>query len=79
LAEKVPGWLERILLPRLSEISGEMKALNARVENLSSKIDSLRNEVLARFKASNTRVEALEKTVNTRVEALEKRMPMIED
>jgi len=28
LAEKVPAWIERLLLPRLSKLSGEIKGVN---------------------------------------------------
>ena len=54
-AEKIPGWIERLLLPKLNEISGDIKAVNSRIDsledriggletNLNIKIDSLRNE-----------------------------------
>ena len=60
MVEKIPSWLERLLLPRLNEIIGEIKALNSRVNSLENRIDSLekmlderlvslRNEMLARF------------------------------
>jgi len=83
MAEKVPSWIERLLLPRLSEISGEIKALNMKVEALektvNTRIDalektfderltSLRNEMVSRFEA-----------VNIRIDALEKRIPIIEE
>ncbi len=42
--EKIPSWLERLLLPKLIEISGDIKAFNARIDALDDKIDSLRNE-----------------------------------
>jgi hypothetical protein len=32
MAEKVPEWLERILLPQISELKGEVKATNARLD-----------------------------------------------
>ena len=52
MAEKVPGWLERILLPQLSELKGEIvglegrmqgefKALHAEIKRLDEKIDAL--------------------------------------
>jgi len=52
--------LKGLLLPRLNEIIGEIKALNSRVNSLENRIDSLekmlderlvslRNEMLARF------------------------------
>lgn len=30
-AEKIPSWIERLLMPKLSEISGEIKAINTRI------------------------------------------------
>ncbi|KPV63679.1 MAG: hypothetical protein AOA66_0701 [Candidatus Bathyarchaeota archaeon BA2] len=75
LAEKIPSWIERLLLPRLSEISGDVKALNGRIDGLAGRInglekgiESLRNEMLSRFDA-----------VHTRLDSIEKRIPMIED
>ena len=41
MTEKIPGWLERVLLPRLSEIAGDIKAIYARIEGLDNKIDEL--------------------------------------
>ena len=29
--EKIPAWIERLLLPKLNEITGEIKALEARI------------------------------------------------
>ena len=68
MVEKVPSWIERLLLPRLSEMAGEIKALNARFE-------SLRNEMLPRFETVNARFEA----VDARLDSIEKRIPVIED
>lgn len=38
MVEKVPGWIERILLTKLSEITGEIKAINARIDFLEKRI-----------------------------------------
>jgi hypothetical protein len=32
MAEKIPGGLERILLPQISELKGEVKAMNAKMD-----------------------------------------------
>lgn len=32
MAEKIPGWLERIILPQISELKGDIKAMDARME-----------------------------------------------
>lgn len=83
LAEKIPSWIERLLLPRLSEITGEIKALSAKIESmektLNERITSLRSEMIAKFdsieKTMNYRFEA----VNTRIDSLEKRIPVMEE
>jgi hypothetical protein len=43
-AEKIPGWIERLLLPTLNEIKGDLKAIKTRIDALDGKRDSLRNE-----------------------------------
>lgn len=40
--KKIPGWVEKIFTPKINELIGEVKALN-------TKVDSFRNEMLARF------------------------------
>jgi len=73
MAEKVPGWLERILLPQISELKGEVKAINARLEGefkavhseirrLDEKIDSLdkRMDVVQRLAVVEGKVQELE-------------------
>jgi chromosome segregation ATPase len=70
MVEKIPSWIERILLPKLSEITGEVKAINARIDSLEKRVDSLektfnerlislRNEMLTRFEAVDKRIESL--------------------
>lgn len=79
MAEKIPSWIERLLLPRLSEMLGEIKALNTKVDALEKTVNtrinalderivSLRNEMISRFEA-----------VNIRIDALEKRIPVVEE
>ncbi len=73
MAEKVPGWLERILLPQISELKGEVKAINARmdgefravhseIKRLDQKIDGLdkRMEVMQRLAVVEGKVQELE-------------------
>lgn len=73
MAEKVPGWLERILLPQISELKGEVKATNARIDEefkavhseirrVDRKIDGLdkRMEVVQRLAVVEGKVQELE-------------------
>ncbi len=73
MAEKVPGWLERVLLPQISEVKGELKAMNARmggefkavhseIRRLDQKIDSVdkRLDVAQRLAVIEGKVHELE-------------------
>lgn len=61
VAEKVPTWLTRILLPEIAEIKGELKNINPRIEATNTRIDSLRNELKADIGRVDSRVEDLDK------------------
>ncbi|MBI3116450.1 MAG: hypothetical protein HYZ12_03840 [Thaumarchaeota archaeon] len=49
MAEKIPGWLERLLLPRLSALEGELKAFRGEVDGefrgLRGELNGLRGEL----------------------------------
>ena len=75
MASKRPAWIQRILLPELESIRGELKAVNARMDalkismeevdrRLTSQIQSLRNEMIAKFEAVNSRIDSLEKRLD---------------
>jgi flagellar capping protein FliD len=77
IVEKLPSWIERILLPSLNEIKGEIKAINTRIDSLDDKmdtkmtaldgkIDSLRNEINSKFVGMDYRFEA----INTRLDSI---------
>ena len=67
--EKIPGWIERMLLPKLNEISGEIKALEAKIESVDNKvdvrIDSLRKEMLSKFESVDVKLESAEGKVES--------------
>ena len=77
MAEKVPGWVERILIPSLeSRVRG---AVRDEVEHLAKVQD-------AKFEAVSTRIGSLEKRmddrfdgVGTKIDSLEKRISLIQD
>lgn len=77
MAEKVPGWMERLLLPRLSSIEGELKgfrgesrgefkAAHSEVARLDGKVDAV-NERLA------TKIDELDARLTARIDELDKR------
>jgi chromosome segregation ATPase len=73
MAEKVPGWLERILLPQLSELKGEIKVVNAKIDGLDQKlatrIDGLEGKMQSEFKTVHTEIKRLD----DKIDALDKR------
>ena len=60
LAEKIPGWLERVLLPQITELKGEVKVLSARIDGLDEKIDA--------------KIDGLDQKLTARIDGLEGRM-----
>jgi len=94
--EKIPGWIERMLLPKLNEIGGEIKALEAKIESVDNKvdvrIDSLRKEMLSKFKSVDVKLESADGKVESlrnemiskfdavdfRFDSLEAKLPVME-
>ncbi len=78
MAEKVPGWLERFLLPRLSDISGEVKAIYGKIDALGSELrgelKAFRGEVEGEFKSVHSELRRLD----DRIDGIEKRLDMSE-
>ncbi len=88
--EKVPSWIERLLLPKLSEISGNIKALDAKIDSTNERIDSLRNETKieigslrnetkTEITSVRKEIEGLRIEMNVKFDSLEKRIPVIEE
>jgi hypothetical protein len=45
------GSFERLMLPRLNSIDGDLKAINTRIDSVEKSQDSLKNEIRAEVKA----------------------------
>ena len=60
MAEKIPGWLQRVLMPQIGEVKGELKAMNARMEG--------------DFKVLHSEIMRVEGTLGTKIDELDKRM-----
>jgi uncharacterized protein YqgV (UPF0045/DUF77 family) len=67
LAANVPGWLERVLLPQLSEFKGELRAMNARIEG---EFRSIHSEI----RGVDEKIDSLDRRREAKVDALDKRM-----
>jgi len=70
--EKIPGWIERLLLPKLNEISGEIIALEAKIESVDNKvdvrIDRLRKEMMAKFESVVVKFDSLRNKMISKVQ-----------
>ncbi len=62
MTEKITGWLGRVLLPRLSEMAGEIKAVNVRIEALDEKL--------------STKIDGVDKRLAAKIDDLDKRLDM---
>ncbi len=90
MASRVPSWIERLLLPRLSSMEGELRAIRGEMEGefkavhsdtkrFDEKIDSLRNEALTKFDGLEKRFDLAKDfgALQARVTELEARLPKV--
>jgi glutaredoxin 2 len=78
--KKVPGWVERLLLPRLNTIDGDLKAMNTRMDGFEKSKESFRNEMKAEFRTADVKIEAVHSEVSQLHESLDidRRMTIME-
>ena len=83
--EKIPGWIERLLMPKLNEITDELKALHTRIDGVEKEVTSLRSEMMTKFEAADAKAESLRNemisrfdAVDSRLDSLEARLPVME-
>ncbi len=88
-AEKVPSWIERILVPSLNELKGEIKAVNARIDSLDDrmntritaldgKIDSLRNETKIEMEGLRKEMQYRFEVVDSKFETINTKLDSLE-
>ena len=87
VAEKVPSWISRILLPEIraivkEEISSQLKPIEAKISALDSKVEertkALDMKIEERSKALEKEIMSLRSEMNARFDSIEKRLPLIE-
>ncbi len=81
MAEKIPGWLERILLPQISELKGEVKATNARmdgefkaVHSEFKRLDQRIDGVEQRIDGVGQKIDGLDQSIGQRIEGVDQRL-----
>jgi uncharacterized coiled-coil DUF342 family protein len=80
LAARVPGWLERVLLPQMNELKGEIKALDARVGGFEAKVEGEFKAVHSEIRRLDEKIGGLDKRmdVTQRVAVVEEKMRELE-
>nr|CBH37059.1 hypothetical protein BSM_05360 [uncultured archaeon]CBH40074.1 hypothetical protein BSM_35530 [uncultured archaeon] len=80
--EKIPGWIERLLLPKLNEITGEIKALEAKIEGVDNKvdvrIDAVEKEIASLRSETKTEIAGLRKEMLSKFESVDSRFDSFE-
>lgn len=78
MVEKVPGWLERVLLPEISEVKGELKAINGRIDGefkaVHSEMEAMDARMDSEFRGVHSEIRGVEERLGTKVDELDKRM-----
>src|SRR5574341_602900 len=79
--EKVPSWIERLLMPKLSTIEGELTAIHTRIDSVEAQIGSMRNETKIEIEGIGKEIESNRKemlskfeTVDTKITSLDERI-----
>lgn len=67
MTEKIPGWLERVLLPRLSEIAGEIKAINTKIEEMDKRLSQNERHLA-------DKIDEVDKRLGLKIDDLDKRL-----
>jgi uncharacterized protein YqgV (UPF0045/DUF77 family) len=67
MAARVPGWLERVLLPQIGELKGDLKAMNARFEG---EFRSIHSEI----QRIGEKIDSVDERLEAKIDALDKRM-----
>jgi hypothetical protein len=89
MAEKIPGWLERVLLPQISELKGEIKATNAKIDGefkvvhseirrLDQKIDGLGQNLGQRTDGVDQRAAASGQSLTQRIDGLDQKISNVD-
>ena len=78
IMEKIPGWIERLLMPKLNEITGEIKAPHTRIDAVEKEIASLDNKVDVRTDAVEKVIASLRNEMLSRFEAMDAKFEAVD-
>jgi hypothetical protein len=72
--EAATGSFERLMLPRLNSIDGNLKAINTRIDSVERSQDSLKNEIRAEVKAGFAPQDAKIEKLVRKLEEMDKKL-----
>ena len=72
MRKKIPGWIERLLLPKLSTIE-------SKIDRVDGKVDALEKVVNARFESVETQMDAKFRSVETQMGELKERFNIAQE
>jgi hypothetical protein len=68
------GSFERLMLPRLNSIDGDLKAINTRIDSVEKSQDSLKNEIRAEVKGGFASQDAKIEKLVLKLEEMDKKL-----
>ncbi len=74
MAARAPGWLERVLLPQMNEMKGEIKAIDARIEGFEGKVEGEFRAVHSEIKRLDEKIDSSAGRLEEKIDSLDKRM-----
>lgn len=74
ISEKVPGWLERVLLPQMSEVRGELRAVDAEIGGLERKMEPEFKAVHSGSNRLGERIDGFDRRLGSRIEQLDQNL-----
>jgi hypothetical protein len=71
--------VERILLPRLNSIDGELKSIGTRIDSVNTRIDEMDKRMMIKFDALNAQIDSVRTEVRTEIGAVSKEVRGLSD
>lgn len=70
ISSAAPSWFERLLLPELNSIKGEVKGLNGRIDGLEGRMTGQFEAVRSEIKRLDQKIDSTKLELGERIESL---------
>ncbi len=78
VVEKVPGWIEKVLLPKLSEIKVELKSLRGEMQGELKSINTRIDSVETKLGEMDRRLTENDRRLSEKIDDLDKRLDIVQ-